>query len=217
MSFATSIQYYDVQVELVDHLASAIEKLWETQPEIPFEEAVYFVGEQFGGELGFYTIRKEKEKAIKKEYLRILCLMVAEFYKFPKIIITLGISLALYCCFSLVENDAWVLLPLLIVNNLFALYYMFFYFQKHVRIKVDEKHIFLFNKVLSNGIASKTFVLSVSLLSLSTRVTHLTTTASILFSVISSLYIILLYADCFYLPKKIREHFNEQFPQFKLV
>jgi len=58
-----SVFYYDVQIELVDHLASSIEKLWETNPELPFEEAIYLVGEHFGGDRGFETIKREKEKS----------------------------------------------------------------------------------------------------------------------------------------------------------
>ena len=61
-----TVRHYDVQVEIVDHLASAIEKIWETNPTLPFDEAMYQVGEQFGGDLGFATIKQEKEKALRK-------------------------------------------------------------------------------------------------------------------------------------------------------
>ncbi len=35
------VYHYDLQVELVDHLASSIEEQWETNPELSFEEALY--------------------------------------------------------------------------------------------------------------------------------------------------------------------------------
>ena len=34
------VEFYDVQVELVDHLANAIEAQWSENPEISFEEAL---------------------------------------------------------------------------------------------------------------------------------------------------------------------------------
>ena len=34
------VKYYDVQLELVDHLATSIEEIWRTQPEIPFQDAL---------------------------------------------------------------------------------------------------------------------------------------------------------------------------------
>ena len=43
---------------------------------------------------------------------------------------------------------------------------------------------------------------------------HFSNIASLVFSAIIALYAVLLYGNCFYVPKKIREHFTEQFPQF---
>jgi hypothetical protein len=42
------VKYYDVQVELVDHLASAIENRWENEPNIGFEQALNDVYSAFG-------------------------------------------------------------------------------------------------------------------------------------------------------------------------
>ena len=33
------VEHYDVQTELVDHLANDIEQIWSKQPKISFEEA----------------------------------------------------------------------------------------------------------------------------------------------------------------------------------
>src|SRR5665811_1137710 len=85
-----NVRYYDVQIELVDHLASSIEALWETNPELPFEEAVFLAGEQFGVEpyfhvsydsllppisgkcfnekSGFEAIKEAKENELRRKY-----------------------------------------------------------------------------------------------------------------------------------------------------
>ncbi len=34
-----AIKYYDVQIEIVDHYASAIEEIWENEPDLSFLEA----------------------------------------------------------------------------------------------------------------------------------------------------------------------------------
>ena len=34
------VPYYDVQIELVDHMASAIENRWITEPNVSFEQAL---------------------------------------------------------------------------------------------------------------------------------------------------------------------------------
>ena len=33
------VEYYDVQTELVDHLANDIEQIWEEQPQLSFQQA----------------------------------------------------------------------------------------------------------------------------------------------------------------------------------
>ncbi len=42
------VEFYDLQTELVDHLANAIEAQWENNPEIPFEEALQIEFKKFG-------------------------------------------------------------------------------------------------------------------------------------------------------------------------
>ena len=34
------VEYFDVQSELVDHLANAIETEWQANPKLPFDEAL---------------------------------------------------------------------------------------------------------------------------------------------------------------------------------
>ena len=122
-----NVHYYDVQIELVDHIASAIEALWETNPELSFEDAVFQVGEQFGvepftpssydsilpsitglrfsRETGFKAIEIAKEKELRIKYERLQWQYIREFFKLPKIILTLAITFALYFVFKLSNND----------------------------------------------------------------------------------------------------------------
>ena len=122
-----NVRYYDVQIELVDHLAAVIETLWETNPELSFEEAAYLAGEQFGidpgfnvaydsllppisgrtyiGESGFEAIKEAKEKELRRKYDRLQWKYIGEFFKLPKIILTLAITFALFFVFKFSNND----------------------------------------------------------------------------------------------------------------
>ena len=42
------VEYYDVQTELVDHLASGMESSWEEEPELGFEENLQREFKNFG-------------------------------------------------------------------------------------------------------------------------------------------------------------------------
>lgn len=212
-----SIFHYDVQVELVDHLASAIEDLWETNPALPFQDALYRISAQFGNHAGFVIIRQEKEKALRKKYRRLLWQFVADYYKFPKIMVTLSLFLGIYTALRFTENDQWIAGSLLIMFITFSLFYFLFYFPKYVRIKVPEKHSFLLNEITQKGVVSQTMMFSGGFISMVSHASNFTTTGSLVFSALVSLYLVLLYGDCFFIPKKIHEHFKEQFPQFQIA
>lgn len=212
-----SVIHYDIQVELVDHLASAIEELWEINPTLSFQDALYQVSAQFGNHAGFVIIRQEKEKALRKKYRRLLWQFVTDYYKFPKIMVTLSLFLGIYTALQFTENDQWIVGSLLIMFITFSLFYFLFYFPKYVRIKVPEKHPFLLNEITQKGVVSQTMMFSGGFISMVSHASNFTTTGSLIFSALVSLYLVLLYGDCFFIPKKIHEHFKEQFPQFQLA
>jgi hypothetical protein len=209
------IFHYDVQVEIVDHLASAIENLWETNPEMPFEEAVYKLGEQFGGDLGFAIIKKEKEKALRKKYRRLLWQYVGDFYKFPKIIITLMIILSLSTALHFTENDQWIFILSFVLFIGLSLFYNSYYKRKYLQFKIKEGYTFLLSEISFKGVLYYTGITCGGIFfNAATHEAHFSTVGSIIFSVFISMYLVLLYGDCFFIPKKIQEHFSEQFPQF---
>ena len=211
-----TVRHYDVQAEIVDHLASAIEKIWETNPTLPFDEAMYQVGEQFGGDWGFATVRQEKEKALRKNYRRLLLQFVAEYYKFPKIMITFSLASAIYTALFFSENDQWIIISLVSLFLGFTLFYNTYYRLTHLRLKIKDGYAFLLNEIISiKGVLYYTAIAgSGAFIREATHESNFSTTGSILFSVFISMYLVLLYGDCFYIPGKVREHFTQQFPQF---
>lgn len=213
-----SVVQYDSQVELVDHLASGIEKRWSENPALSFQEALYELNQEFGGHAGFVIIRHEKEKALRKKYRRLLWQFVADYYKFPKIMITLSLFLGIFTALRFTENDQWIVGSLLILSWLFSMFYVFYYFPQKIKIKVAEGHQFLLNEIGRTGLASKTMLLlNGSLYAIIRHPGDFSTTGSLVFSTLASLYLVFLYGDCFFIPKKIHEHFKEQFPQFQLA
>ena len=209
-----SVFHYDVQIEIVDHLATAIEKLWETNPEMPFEEAIYLVGEQFGGDLGFETIKKEKEKTLRKKYWRLLLKFVGEYYKFPKIMITLMLTLTLYTALYFSENDQWIIVSIVVLSFASSLFYRLYYFPKFIKIRTTKDYSFLLNKISLEGLLSMPAGFVWLIVGVVQQKVNFSTVSCIVLSVLISFYIVLLYGDYFFISKKIKEHFEEQFPQF---
>lgn len=93
------VEYYDLQSELVDHLANDIEQMWLEQPKMPFEDAKLKAFKKFGI-FGFMDAIEQKQKAMNKRYLRYLWAELKQWFKLPQIIITTSIFLLFYTAFS---------------------------------------------------------------------------------------------------------------------
>lgn len=65
------VEYYDLQIELVDHLACSIEEKWEKDNTISFEKALKDVFDKFGI-FGFSELVDERRKKIERKYFRLI-------------------------------------------------------------------------------------------------------------------------------------------------
>lgn len=90
-----SVTYYDVQVELVDHLANAIEEKMAAQPALTFDVALQQVYKTFGT-MGFGPVVREKEKAVRRSNTRLFWRIFREQLSWPKILVVLSVFSATF-------------------------------------------------------------------------------------------------------------------------
>jgi len=96
------VEYYDLQTELVDHLANAIELEWESNPTLSFETLLNKEFKKFGV-FGFMDVVEEKQKAMNKIYGKLVWGHFKTFFKLPQII---GTFLSIFIIFQLLKSFA---------------------------------------------------------------------------------------------------------------
>jgi hypothetical protein len=89
------VEYYDLQTELVDHLANAIEETWQQQPQLSFEAALQLEFKKFGI-FGFSDVVEKRQKAMFRRYYKLIWGYFKEFLRLPQIVITLLLTLIIY-------------------------------------------------------------------------------------------------------------------------
>lgn len=89
------VEYYDIEVELVDHLANGIESQWAEDNTVDFEIALDREFKKFGV-YGFSDVVNHKEKSLYNHYTTLIFKEVLHFLHWPKIILTAGLYYALY-------------------------------------------------------------------------------------------------------------------------
>lgn len=212
------VNYYDVQIELVDHLASAIEELWKTDADLSFYEALKSTFKKFGI-YGFSKIKNQKRKALKRKYNRLMWSYFTEFYRWPKLALTIVLTFGLFILFQVVENSLVIFYAYFLVLIIFVVVY---FFKWNRRFKVKTKKKFLLIDYL-RGVLSTLLIL---ILQIPNLVFHLVLSVEnstvrienpIILLGISLVLVacgFLTYGQMIFIPKKIKQHFFETFPEF---
>ena len=89
------VYHYDLQTELVDHLANCIESLQAKNPHLSFQEALDKEFKKFGI-FGFQDVIAERSKALSKKYWKIILRFYKEYFTVPKLMLTLLLSAILF-------------------------------------------------------------------------------------------------------------------------
>jgi hypothetical protein len=78
------IKWYELQVELTDHVVSSMEEFWAADPELTFHQVKHYAEDKFGRN-GFKAIEQERSKFLRKRFRKIQFKMIGNFLKFPRI------------------------------------------------------------------------------------------------------------------------------------
>ena len=116
------VEHFDVQTELVDHLANDIEQISEENPSLSFEKARDTSFKKFGV-FGFMNVVEAKQKQLGKRYHKIIWTLMKEWFTIPKIIISALIFMFFYTFMSLnIDNNylSILIIVLALVNVVLA-------------------------------------------------------------------------------------------------
>lgn len=98
------VEWYDLQTELVDHLANAIEAEWQQNPKLTFEEALHLEFKKFGV-FGFMDVVEKRQAVLNKKYNKLVLNELKNFFSVPKIIVTFSaIAIVFYLLKSFQEG-----------------------------------------------------------------------------------------------------------------
>ena len=160
------VRYYDVQVELVDHLASDIEQQFVMNDNISFEVALQKVYAGFGV-TGFGKYMSEKEKQIRKKISSEKRKIIVSLVTLPKAIPTIGCLLLLLYPFT--SHQYGLVKPMAIGLSALSIMSMISFFVYWIWVKKktkSEKKLW----ILENGMMNVGICLTIFNINLQTIV-----------------------------------------------
>lgn len=210
------VEHYDVQTELVDHLANDIEQISEENPSLSFEKARDASFKKFGI-FGFMNVVDAKQKQLRKRYNRILWTLMKEWFTVPKIIISASIFMVFYILMSLNINNDYlsILMLLLALVDVFLAQKLSTKAKK--RFIENRKKYLLEHLIFRVGAFSSILVFS-NIFQLSSFLEH---SESIYFKIFVSslitLAVLYSYITLIIIPKKAEELLEETYPEYKIA
>lgn len=209
---------YDLQIELVDHLASGIEEQWAKTPDLPFPVALNNTFDQFGI-FGFSKIKSQKEKELCRKYRKLFWKYTLEFYKLPKVVLTFVITFVLFTVYRAVNNYYWTTLSIFLIIIFVDLLYVWRIYPSKYALKTKDDKSFIIVNYLKGRQLGINLILQIPLQGIQILdhfnypyLNHVSVLA--ISSFIITILLVFMYIFFFVVPVKIKEHFSEQFPQF---
>lgn len=210
------VEWYDLQTELVDHLANAIEQQWQEFPNRTFDEALQIEFKKFGV-FGFMDVVEQRQMALGKKYNKLVWSHFKDFFRLPQVLGTFSAVGILFFILKFSLYSEVIFLGLCVL-----LLVLFFYevAANHRKMKQKNKETgkkWLFKEIIGNyGHGSGFFFLPFQLVFQLRKFLaddYLLIFASF-FVVIVGLfqYIILVI-----IPSKAEEYLKETYPEYELV
>ncbi len=142
------VDFYDVQVELVDHLASEVEARMAETPSVTFESALQQVYGGFGI-FGFLDVVEQKQAAVMRRSQKLWWTHFKALFKLPMMVGSILLAFGLYLGIKTIDSDIFI-----IYNGVLALLVYtisFFHFKKELPRKEYQLSSFKYSKFVYFG------------------------------------------------------------------
>ena len=199
------VRYYDVQIELVDHFASAIEAMWEKDPNLSFEKAIEKIYAEFPI-TGFNNLINEKTQAVTQRITKHTWREVKAYLTIPKISITLLLVAVCNIFYSHIPYPVmvgFIMIEIICWTSFFATYFL-------TRPKNKQKTKFLTLDAIG---ASQVGFTLIGYIPLYTGPLETSLLGSLLFSSLTVAAILIGYGH-FKVANTVFQEWKQQFPEF---
>lgn len=108
------VDFYDVQEELVDHLASAVEQKLASDPSLSFQKALTDAYQGFGI-FGFSEFVEEKQEQAFRKGRKLFFKELITFFKLPQLFLTLLVGVFFHLAVSSFEKEVMLVICLVAI------------------------------------------------------------------------------------------------------
>lgn len=210
------IEFYDVQTELVDHLANGIETQWRENPNMTFDDALAAEFKKFGI-FGFSEVGEEKQKALEKMYRKEIWKHLKEYFKLPKIITTAFSIWAVFQMLQFVAYKAYVVGFLILILFIIYTYYTVKESRRIKKLQKETGKKWLFESMNGQyGVFANCLNIGV-IIAVQSFDAHWDLLAQLFFSISFVIFSLIFYILTIIVRPKLLQKYAKENPEYKVV
>lgn len=207
------VEHYDLQAELADHLANAIEERWQQHPELSFEDALTAEFKKFGI-FGFSDIVEKRQNALTKKYYKLLWGYFKNFLRLPQVVVSIAAVVVIYFLLGL---SAYIYSALLFIVMVFSLVRLFKIKKMyHKKTQSTGRRWLLEDIIFSCGGIGPMLYLPMQI-NLHMEGYYLSEPIRWGLAVFIVVVVLLEYAALYILPHNAQKHLAETYPEYRLL
>lgn len=215
------VEHYDLQMELVDHLADGIETQWIENPNMTYKETRQKEFKKFGI-CGFSDIIEKRRWAMEKRCYKYILKFYKEYFKIPKIVLLVTVTLLTFLCISMFPNDykAYFVLAVMMSSTIVMIFRSIKNqrtYHKKIGIKkrwMFEENIYNFGNILSFFLVPIQ-IINPLMSNSELVINNFYFEIGLAFFTVS--FILLCYIMVYVIPDRTKELLSETYPEYKLV
>jgi hypothetical protein len=211
------VEWYDLQTELVDHLANAIEEQWQQNPKLSFEDALQIEFKKFGV-FGFMDVVEKRQMALGKQYNKLVWSHFKDFFSIPKIIGTFACyCIAIQCLYKF--EKAYIIFGIILILATFAFWFKMYKLNQKSKseFQVSGKKWLLKDIIYSfsafGGISAIPFQLGINII----EKTNNNWISATYIGVFCVSFLLFEYIVIILIPSKAEIYLKETYPEYELA
>ncbi|WP_394747971.1 hypothetical protein [Spongiimicrobium salis] len=208
------VAHYDLQTELVDHLANGIESMQQEHPEMDFEMALRLEFKKFGV-FGFHDVVQKHRAAMNKRYRNIIWGFFKTYFKWPRFLMTVAFVLIYFTVlqsigaqlrYYFILTTAWAVFVFLMIKT--------WLFRKK---QISKSKKWLLEELIFNQIGLLNVLLvPIQLLNFASPQTMESLFFQWAFSIGAVLYLLLAYITTTLIPRNAEELLRKTYPEYRI-
>lgn len=208
------VEYYDLQTELVDHMANDIEVILEDDLSLSFEQARDKAFKKFGV-FGFMEVVEQRQKAMNKKYAKLLWHYTKDWFRLPQILGAIAMFLFFYTIFSF-EVSSLVFVTAFLLLCFFLVYKAFKMNRRIKRKQKSKEKLWLLEDIIYRNASVGGLFLAPQVFHLAYSVDSLQSYRPIICALVFTLIIIYTYVSTVVIPKNAKTHLKQTYPEYSM-